>query len=303
MNIDYERVAENDSDSHDYSNKFEENEGHTPFVGNPRSGKWGLLLTLLNIVLFTISATVWGIAFTDHLPTNSQALQKVLYYSPLLDKIEFQFENRKVEGTLFDEETLSKDELLLRSHSNDASDAAWAALSVIERIPMTAEEVRRLGKDPDTVVKIPPSYGFGDRTHAVQLDAQHNLHCLDTVRKYAYREYYFPEAIDTGNGTSPLTELDQAHLSHCLSMLRQALTCNPSLDIITHNWMRTQLYPPPDFAVNRKCIKHSQILEWQARNKIERENWWEIGEQGPGTDDYVLEPPAKLLDWTIRLNS
>jgi hypothetical protein len=182
MNIDYERVAENDSDSHDYSNKFEENEGHTPFVGNPRSGKWGLLLTLLNIVLFTISATVWGIAFADHLPTTSQALQKVLYYcscrdltavirmqlltrtspAPLLDKIEFQFENRKVEGTLFDEETLSKDELLLRSHSNDASDAAWAALSVIERIPMTAEEVRRLGKDPDTVVKIPPSYGSSD---------------------------------------------------------------------------------------------------------------------------------------------
>lgn len=82
--------------------------------------------------------------------------------APLLDKIEFQFENRKVEGTLFDEQTLSKDELLLRSHSNDAGDAAWAALSVIERIPMTAEEVRRLGKDPDTVVKIPPSYGSSD---------------------------------------------------------------------------------------------------------------------------------------------
>lgn len=54
-------------------------------------------------------------------------------------------------------------------------------------------------------------------------------------RKYAYREYYFPDAIDTGNGTSLLTELDQAYLSHCLSMLRQALTCNPSLDIVTHN--------------------------------------------------------------------
>jgi hypothetical protein len=182
MNIDYERVAEDDSDLHDCSDKFEENKGHRPFVGNSRSGKWVILLTLLNIVLFTISATVWGIAFTDRLLTNSQALQKVLYScscrdltavirtklltrtspAPLLGKIEFQFENRKVEGTLFDEETLSKDELLLRTHSNDASDAAWAALSVIERIPMTAKEVRRLGKTPDTVVKIPPRYGSSD---------------------------------------------------------------------------------------------------------------------------------------------
>lgn len=85
MNIDYERVAENDSDSHDYSDKFEENEGHRPFVGNPRSGRWGILLTLLNIVLFTTSATLWGIAFTDRLPTNSQALQKVLYYCSCRD--------------------------------------------------------------------------------------------------------------------------------------------------------------------------------------------------------------------------
>jgi hypothetical protein len=29
-------------------------------------------------------------------------------------------------------------------------------------IPMTAKEVRRLGKNPDTVVKIPPSYGSSD---------------------------------------------------------------------------------------------------------------------------------------------
>jgi hypothetical protein len=182
MNLDYERVAENDSDLHDYNDKFEENEVHRPFVGNSRSGTWSILLTLLNIALFTVSATVWGIAFTDRPLTNSQALQKVLYYcscrdlttvirtqlltrtrpAPLLDKIEFQFENKKVEGTLFDEETLSKDELLLRTHSNAASDAAWAALSVIEMIPMTAKEVRRLGKNPDTVVKIPPSYGSSD---------------------------------------------------------------------------------------------------------------------------------------------
>lgn len=192
MGIDYERVADDDSDLHDYSDKFKENEGHRPFVGDPRSEKWGILLTLLNIVLFTISATVWGIAFTDRLLTNSKALQKVLYYcscrdlttvirtqlltrtspAPLLDKIEFQFENRKVEGTLFDEETLSKDELLLRTHSNDASDVAWAGLSAIERIPMTAKEVRRLGKNLDTVVKIPPSYGSSDLRFLAKIIAE-----------------------------------------------------------------------------------------------------------------------------------
>ena len=79
--------------------------------------------------------------------------------APLLDHIEFQFEDKQVEGSLFDEEFLSREELVLRGHSNDASDAAWAALTKIQRITVTADEVRRLGKDPGSTVRIPAQYG------------------------------------------------------------------------------------------------------------------------------------------------
>src|SRR2546429_6860793 len=103
--------------------------------------------------------------------------------------------------------------------------------------------------------------GHGEDAHLAQLDGQHALHCLNAVRRYAYREHYFPELRSTNSsGSSPFKPFHQAHLSHCLHILLQTLTCDFSLDIITHNWMDTQNYPFPDFAINKKCKDHGQLL-------------------------------------------
>jgi len=60
----------------------------------------------------------------------------------------------------------------------------------------------------------------------------------------------------------------QAHLSHCLHILLQALTCQPSLDVISHVWMRTQQNAYPDFNIQRQCVAHDGILEWQREHSI-----------------------------------
>ena len=60
-----------------------------------------------------------------------------------------------------------------------------------------------------------------------------------------------------------MPERHKAHVSHCLDILLQALTCMPSLDLIHHQWMKTQNNPYPDFNIKRQCVKHSSILEWQ----------------------------------------
>ena len=70
--------------------------------------------------------------------------------------------------------------------------------------------------------------GFGTDAHLAQIDGQHALHCLNTVRRYAYREVYYPYVNEsaTSPGEPPLKPFDQAHLAHCLHMLLQTLTCN-----------------------------------------------------------------------------
>ena len=85
--------------------------------------------------------------------------------------------------------------------------------------------------------------GFGSDTHLAQIDGQHALHCLNAVRRYAYREHYYPHLNTSARrGVSPLGPLDQAHLSHCLHILLQTLSCNPSANLITHN-VRTPPFP------------------------------------------------------------
>ena len=61
-----------------------------------------------------------------------------------------------------------------------------------------------------------------------------------------------------------MPERHKAHVSHCLDILLQALTCQPSLDVIHHQWMKTQMNPYPDFNIKRQCVKHSAILKWQS---------------------------------------
>ena len=60
-----------------------------------------------------------------------------------------------------------------------------------------------------------------------------------------------------------MPERHHAHVSHCLDILLQALTCTPSLDLVHHQWMETQRNPFPDFSIKRQCLKHDKILEWQ----------------------------------------
>lgn len=55
----------------------------------------------------------------------------------------------------------------------------------------------------------------------------------------------------------------KAHLTHCLDILLQTLTCTPSLDVIPYVWMETQQHPYPDFNIRRSCVRHDEILDWQ----------------------------------------
>ncbi|KAF2209195.1 hypothetical protein CERZMDRAFT_28372, partial [Cercospora zeae-maydis SCOH1-5] len=161
---------------------------------------------------------------------------------------------------------------LLRAYPSPESQAIWDEYEEIGTLLITSDQVRRLGKDPSTTVKVPEDFGYGPDAHLAMLDGQHAIHCLNTLRRYAYREYFYPNlTASTTPGKSPFSPLAEAHLSHCLHILLQTLTCKPSFDLITMNWVETQINPYPDFAINKKCIDYKQMKTWQTRNKLSQE--------------------------------
>jgi hypothetical protein len=61
----------------------------------------------------------------------------------------------------------------------------------------------------------------------------------------------------------------KAHRLHCIGALLEHLTCQPSMNIVTFDWVETQHNPFPDFSIERKCVNWGAVGEWAERVGIQ----------------------------------
>ncbi|KAJ4357173.1 uncharacterized protein N0V89_001748 [Didymosphaeria variabile] len=215
------------------------------------------------------------------------ALRQVSFYTPLLDKLNITFSDKRMNASLFNDPWT-----IYKAEPSKEVDAAWEKMSKTRSLTLEADEIRKMGKDPDFAVQVPLHWGYGASKYFAQLDSQHLLHCLNSVRKYShYAHYFYPRWGDESN----MPALSVAHRSHCIGILLDALTCQPSLNMLNFNWMETQENPFPDFAINRKCVDHSAVLEWQDRVGI-REDLVENDIIKKPKDAKVLPALPQLLE-------
>jgi len=73
---------------------------------------------------------------------------------------------------------------------------------------------------------------LGENKYMAQIDVFHQLHCLNSLRKLVYPEYY---NWTTENAHHP--ELWYIHNNHCIDILMQNIMCNANTDLYTMNWM------------------------------------------------------------------
>ncbi|KAK1573906.1 uncharacterized protein LY79DRAFT_593618 [Colletotrichum navitas] len=254
----YQSVPDQDS-SEDLSNETK--------WALPRPGirdEWSFrskLITALNAVFFVASCGMLFISWR-WLDDPVRLMKRVSPYSPVLDSLPIKLETVEVKGTLFNDYTPPR---IWRGSPSEEVDKAWDDVARIEYFGVSGAALRKMGKDPEISVSIPEEWGVGPDKYLVEIDMQHQLHCLNAVRKYAYWDYYYG---DSYKNISMAPKRHQAHLEHCIDILLQALTCNPSLDLISHNWMKTQENPYPDFNIKRQCVAHDPILKWQHENGI-----------------------------------
>ncbi|KAF5554259.1 hypothetical protein FMEXI_2080 [Fusarium mexicanum] len=220
---------------------------------------------ILNLLLFLISLGLFVVAsLRFNSESEMDSIRKTSFYSPVLDSINFKMRPIEIEGGLFEAKNPSKWRNSLKP--DPQVDEAWEDLEIIRVFPITETEVRRLGKDPELLVKFPQEYGLGDNAYMAQIDMFHQIHCLNLLRHLAWAEY-------SRNGTAkkPFSDLHWIHVSHCTDILMQNLMCNGNLDIITFNWVETQSNPFPDFAVNHQCRDFDAIYEWQDKHSVPKE--------------------------------
>ncbi|KAF4959414.1 hypothetical protein FSARC_10739 [Fusarium sarcochroum] len=226
-----------------------------------RSHVW----VVLNIVLFITSLCLFLTPYVGvSLQSDMDVIRKTSFYSPVLDSINFKLGPKEVEGGLFEAKNPSKWRNSLAP--DPVVDEAWEDLENIRVFPITESEVRRLGKDPELLVKFPPEYGLGDNAYMGQIDMFHQIHCLNLLRHLAWAEYH-----RNGTAKKPFSDLHWVHVSHCTDILMQNLMCNGNLDIVTFNWVETQTNPFPDFGVKHQCRDFDAIYEWQDKHSVPKE--------------------------------
>ncbi|KAB5577475.1 hypothetical protein GE09DRAFT_1183362 [Coniochaeta sp. 2T2.1] len=229
-----------------------------------RRSTWAILLTCSNVIIFLLSIIL---CVKSQHGVQESWLRQTSYYSPLwgtpLEK-QLKKADKLFDGSLFQTPNPSKYRNGL--HPTKEVDDAWQQLEWIRTFPITAADVRKLGKDPDLAVKFPPQYGFGDDAYVAQLDIFHQLHCLNLLRHIAWGEY----DRDGKTPKRPYSDLHWIHVAHCTEVLRENLLCSANLDVITFNWKETQDLPFADFDINKRCTKDAEemLMEWQERNTV-----------------------------------
>lgn len=92
--------------------------------------------------------------------------------------IDLQPSIKRINGTVHARGNIS----IARQFPNAEADAIWEDdIELIRPIPVTREQIIKMGKDPDTVAKLEDEvWGLGDNAYVAALDIFHNLHCLNT---------------------------------------------------------------------------------------------------------------------------
>lgn len=177
---------------------------------------------------------------------------------------------------------------IFRSLPSKDADVKWHEIGNPTWITISSSEAVSLGKDPEVLVRAPEDWGYGEDRYIAMLDLNHQLHCIDQLRRAAFRDEY------------PVTkderwDFQKEHWMHCVHILKQNVICTGSTEVITYNWRETQRFPVPDFDVDKRCKNTDTILGWQERNKVTELNRRrdEMADHRP--DDAVVLPlPPRL---------
>jgi len=183
--------------------------------------------------------------------------------APLHDLINLEPSIKRVNATLYP----PHDPSIARQPPNDAADAIWEEYELTRFFPVTAAQIRAMGKDPRTVAKLEDDqWGLGDDAYVAILDVFHQLHCLNALRHIAYPEHY-------GNGSTTHPQIRYIHVNHCVDILMQALMCSGNVNLVTMHWVADHPYPFPDMSVNRQCINFDKLVEWRKENTIDMDKY------------------------------
>lgn len=156
-----------------------------------------------------------------------------------MDRLNLPITTQLMNGTFFTPKYPS----VGRQLPNPDAEAVWSEWDEARVFPVTKAEIIAMGKDPETAVQlVDEHFRLGDDAYAAYFDVFHHLHCLNSLRKIIYGDYY-NQTMGDAHHPEGMREL---HINHCIDILVQAVQCSGNLNLITLHWVETKEAPWPD---------------------------------------------------------
>ncbi|KXS96994.1 hypothetical protein AC578_1889 [Pseudocercospora eumusae] len=171
-------------------------------------------------------------------------------------------------------------------------DRAWKELGINDQGFILSEIIGHEVFDLDRRqhLYLPKGY-FVDKEQEgfpVLVQATHDLHCLNELRKALYFNYDYYRQFHNDTLVSPSFRVD--HVNHCLDNLRERLMCTADIGVIPSIWIR-QDDNTIQFGREHKCHNYESVLQWLDSFGI-----------GPGRtlyqvggEDHIDAPPDAIL--------
>lgn len=186
---------------------------------------------------------------------------------PIHDLLDLNPQVKAVNGTLF---PAREQPSIARQSPNPEAEAVWEEWELTRVLPVTAAQIRSMGKDPSTVAKLEDAiWGLGDDAYASTLDVYHQLHCLNYLRKLIYPDHYNRSEFHHADHPGYF----EIHMNHCVDILMQAIQCSGNVNLIMMNWVETQDYPFPDMSINRQCVDFEKLTQWRQESTIDMDKY------------------------------
>ncbi|TDZ54060.1 Cyclochlorotine biosynthesis protein O [Colletotrichum trifolii] len=189
-------------------------------------------------------------------PDDLQCARQLSPYSPYIDSGDLEFVEYTEQNHLMQPSPF-------RGKPTPEVEEAWIRLWRVPPIRFPEDKLPALNKMPaDKYEHVPESLGGGVKGF---LNVFHQLHCLNLVRQYTYREDY-----DYSNVTAfrAPAELVRGHIDHCIETIRKSLMC--TADVTPVLFEKDPSRPSgskSDFNLWRKCRNFEKIQDWTIKHK------------------------------------
>ncbi|KAF2144307.1 uncharacterized protein K452DRAFT_223373, partial [Aplosporella prunicola CBS 121167] len=111
-----------------------------------------------------------------------------------------------------------------------------------------------------------------DAKYIIGLNAMHDLHCLDKIRRGLNYFYYKQWNSSVTPCNTPIDQLDHdhaphgqlhlSHFSHCIDMIRQSLMCHADITPMVWQWSEEDKRVKLHVEVEHECRNFDAIRDW-----------------------------------------